>query len=129
LDSHLFDGFRGLSLSPAAFFGLQVTRRPAPGIVTCQSGGYVASGAPGADRLPVPYLPAGLGLLGLEGVGEVQTPLIVPAGVDVELGAPVFFRHAKAGELAEHFTTYLLVRGDRVDARVLTYRGAGQCFA
>jgi D-serine deaminase-like pyridoxal phosphate-dependent protein len=129
LDSHLFDNFRGLALRPAALFALQVTRRPGPGLVTCQSGGYVASGAPGPDRLPIPYLPRGLALLGLEGAGEVQTPLAVPEGLTLELGAPVFFRHAKAGELAEHFTAYALLRGDRVEARVPTYRGAGRCFA
>jgi D-serine deaminase-like pyridoxal phosphate-dependent protein len=128
LDSHLFDGYRGLSLDPAAFFALQVTRRPGPGLVTCQSGGFIASGAPGPDRLPVPYLPAGLRLVDLEGAGEVQTPLVVPEGVRLELGAPVFFRHAKAGELAEHFAAYALVRGDRVEGRAVTYRGAGRCF-
>jgi D-serine deaminase-like pyridoxal phosphate-dependent protein len=129
LDSHLFDGYRGLALEPAAFFALQATRRPAPGFVTCQGGGFIASGAPAPDRLPVPFLPDGLRLTGMEGAGEVQTPLVVPDGVQIDLGAPVFFRHAKAGELAEHFTTYLLVRGDEVEARVPTYRGVGQCFA
>jgi D-serine deaminase-like pyridoxal phosphate-dependent protein len=128
LDSHLFDGYRGLALEPAAFFALQATRRPGPGFVTCQGGGFVASGAVGADRLPVPYLPEGLRLTGMEGAGEVQTPLVVPEGVHVELGAPVLFRHAKAGELAEHFARYLLVRGSRVEARAPTYRGAGHCF-
>jgi D-serine deaminase-like pyridoxal phosphate-dependent protein len=128
VDSHLFDGFSGLSLQPAAFFALQVTRRPGPGLITCQGGGFVASGAGGADRLPVPYLPEGLSLLALEGAGEVQTPLSVPRGLTLDLGDPVFFRHAKAGELAEHFATYALVRGDRVVDRVPTYRGAGQCF-
>jgi D-serine deaminase-like pyridoxal phosphate-dependent protein len=129
VDSHLFDGYDGLTLRPAAFFALQVTRRPGPGLVTCQGGGLVASGAAGPDRLPVPWLPAGLRLLGMEGAGEVQTPLQVPAGLHLDLGAPVFFRHAKAGELAEHFAAYALVRGDRVEARALTYRGAGHCFA
>ncbi len=128
LDSHLFDGFRGLELVPAAFFVLQVTRRPAPGLVTCHGGGFVASGATGADRLPLPYLPEGLALLGLEGAGEVQTPLTVPPGLHLALGEPVFFRHAKAGELAEHFPSYLLLRGARVETRVPTYRGAGHSF-
>jgi len=128
LDSHLFDGFRGLALTPAAYFVLQVTRRPAPGLVTCQGGGFIASGAAGPDRLPLPYLPERLALLGLEGAGEVQTPLAVPHGLDLALGDPVFFRHAKAGELAEHFPAYALIRGDRVEARVPTYRGAGQSF-
>jgi D-serine deaminase-like pyridoxal phosphate-dependent protein len=128
LDSHLFDHYRGLALRPAAFFALQITRRPGPGLVTCQGGGFVASGGAGPDRLPIPYLPAGLALLGLEGAGEVQTPLTVPAGLKLDLGAPVFFRHAKAGELAEHFQEYLLVRGDRVEGRAPTYRGDGQSF-
>src|SRR5207244_2558454 len=101
LDSLLFDYYRDLSLAPAALFALQVVRRPSPGIVTCHGGGYVASGAPGPDRLPRPWLPAGLELLGLEGAGEVQTPLRLRAGAAPRLGDPVFFRHAKAGELAE----------------------------
>ncbi|MEP7120550.1 MAG: alanine racemase [Byssovorax sp.] len=128
LDSHLFDHYRGVELRPAAFFALQITRRPAPGFVTCQGGGFVASGSAGPDRLPLPYLPEGLSLLGMEGAGEVQTPLRVPAGLDLALGAPVFFRHAKAGELAEHFQEYLLVRGDRIEGRAPTYRGAGHRF-
>lgn len=129
LDSHLFDGYRGLDLVPAAFFALQITRRPGPGFVTCQGGGLVASGAAAADRLPLPWLPPGLSLTGLEGAGEVQTPLVVPSSLSLDLGAPVFFRHAKAGELAEHFLEYVLVRGDRIEGRAPTYRGNGRCFA
>jgi D-serine deaminase-like pyridoxal phosphate-dependent protein len=128
VDSHLFDGYRGLPLAPAAFFALEVTREPRPGIVTCQSGGFVASGAAGVDRLPRPALPEGLSLTGLEGAGEVQTPLVVPRGVRLGVGDPVFFRHAKAGELAEHFDEYLFVRGDRVVDRAKTYRGEGHAF-
>jgi D-serine deaminase-like pyridoxal phosphate-dependent protein len=128
LDSHLFDAYRGLALRPAAFFALQAVRAPAPGIVTCQGGGYVASGRAGKDRLPIPWLPRGLSLLPLEGAGEVQTPVVVPTPAAVRVGDPVFFRHAKAGELAEHFREYLLVREDKVTSRAPTYRGLGLCF-
>jgi D-serine deaminase-like pyridoxal phosphate-dependent protein len=88
----------------------------------------VASGEAGPDRLPIPSLPEGLALLPREGAGEVQTPLTVAAGVELALGDPVFFRHAKAGELAEHVSEYLLLRGDRIEARAPTYRGLGRCF-
>ncbi len=128
VDSHLFDYFQGLDLDPAIAFALQVVRRPDPRHVTCHGGGYVASGAAGPDKLPVPWLPQGLALLGMEGAGEVQTPLRVPKGLALSLGDPVFFRHAKAGELAEHFTEYLFLRGQGVLDRVATYRGAGGCF-
>jgi len=128
LDSHLFDHYEGLSFVPAAFFALQVTRKPAKGFVTCHSGGFIASGPSGTDRLPIPYLPEGLSLLSLEGAGEVQTPLAVPEDLDLPLGHPVIFRHAKAGELAAHFPEYLLVRKDRIESRALTYRGAEQWF-
>jgi D-serine deaminase-like pyridoxal phosphate-dependent protein len=128
LDSLLFDYYSNLSLKPAIFFALQATRRPGPGIVTCHGGGFIASGDGGADRLPRPCLPAGCALLPLEGAGEVQTPVRLPAGVDVRLGDPIFFRHAKAGELAEHFNRYCLIRGDAVEASVPTYRGLGHCF-
>jgi D-serine deaminase-like pyridoxal phosphate-dependent protein len=47
----------------------------------------------------------------------------VPKDVTLRIGDPVFFRHAKAGELAEHFGTYLLVRGDAVVGEAATYRG------
>ncbi len=128
LDSHLFDHYEDLAFLPAAFFALQVTRIPSKGFVTCHSGGFIASGPAGNDRLPLPYLPEGLSLLRLEGAGEVQTPLEVPEGVDLALGHPVIFRHAKAGELAAHFPEYLLVRQDRIESRVKTYRGAGEWF-
>jgi len=128
LCSHLFDNYRSLQLEPAVYFALSVVRQPAPGILTCHGGGLVASGASGADRLPIPALPRGLELLRLEGAGEVQTPLSVPEGTSLGVGDVVFFRHAKAGELAEHFDEYLLVRGERVLGRAQTYRGMRQCF-
>ncbi len=128
VDSQLFSYYRDLHLEPAAYFALQVVRKPAPGMVTCHGGGYVASGEAGVDRLPVPALPPGGALIGFEGAGEVQTPVTLGPGVDVALGEPYFFRHAKAGELAEHFNEYLLVRGDRVVERAPTYRGLGHCF-
>jgi D-serine deaminase-like pyridoxal phosphate-dependent protein len=128
LGGTLFDGLDAFAPEPALFFALQVTRRPAVDVVTCLGGGYVASGPPSWDRLPRPELPAGLTLLAWEGAGEVQTPLRVPPDVRLEPGDPVVFRHAKAGELAERFATYHLVRGDRVEASAPTYRGEGGCF-
>jgi len=128
LASHLFDGYRELDVVPAAYFALEVVRRPGDGLVTCLGGGYVASGAAGLDRLPKVVLPAGLSLLPQEGAGEVQTPLRVAKGVELALGDPVFFRHAKAGELAEHLEEYLLVDGDTIVERAKTYRGLGRCF-
>jgi len=126
LDSHLFDLYEGISLRPAIYFALQVVRRASETIATCAGGGYIASGGAGKSRLPIPTLPLGLRLLDLEGAGEVQTPLL--GARDLRLGDPVFFRHAKAGELAEHFDEYVLVRGDCVVERVKTYRGLGHCF-
>ncbi|RKH10974.1 amino acid deaminase/aldolase [Corallococcus sp. CA047B] len=119
----LFDGYRGFHHLPAVAFAIPVTRRPGPGIFTLQGGGYVASGAAGADKLPVPYLPEGAKLLPLEGAGEVQTPIAYAGPVPLPLGAPVFFRHAKAGEICEHFRTLLLISEGRVVDEVPTYRG------
>jgi D-serine deaminase-like pyridoxal phosphate-dependent protein len=128
LAGHLFDGYDGLALAPALAFGLQVVRRPAPGIVTCHGGGFIASGGAGPDRLPRPVWPPGCALLPREGAGEVQTPVRLPPGVEVPLGGLVLFRHAKSGELAEHFEEYLLARGGRVEGRAKTYRGLGKVF-
>jgi D-serine deaminase-like pyridoxal phosphate-dependent protein len=125
---HLFDYFTNVRFEPAFFVALQVVRASDDGYVTCQGGGYVASGAPGWDKLPVPWWPRGATLVGTEGVGEVQTPLRSPDGVRLEVGDAVLLRHAKGGELAERFTEYLLVQGGAVVARAPTYRGRGWCF-
>jgi D-serine deaminase-like pyridoxal phosphate-dependent protein len=123
LASHLFDHYKDLALRPAVYFALEVVRAPRRDVVTCHGGGYVASGEAGPSRLPVPAWPAGLSLVALEGAGEVQTPLRVPKDVTLRIGDPVFFRHAKAGELAEHFGEYLLMRGAKVVGEASTYRG------
>ncbi|MDP2226368.1 MAG: alanine racemase, partial [Moraxellaceae bacterium] len=124
----LFDFYKDLHLQPAAFFALEVCRIASPNRVTCLGGGYIGSGAPGLQKLPQPYFPFGLRLDTNEGAGEVQTPLILPDSVRLRTGDPVIFRHAKAGELCERFNELLLVRGQRIEARVPTYRGQGQCF-
>ena len=128
----LFDGYDGLTLVPAAFFGTAVVRRPGDELVTAYSGGYVASGPPGWSRVPAPLEEQGLRLVRAEAAGEVQTPLKGAEADRLELGDRVWFRHAKAGELAERFTEFVLVSSaagdDEVVGRAATYRGEGQCF-
>src|SRR5690606_12525238 len=131
LKPHLFDYYKNphmKALEPACFFAVEVTRRPAPRMVTCLGGGYVASGAPGRDKVPLPWLPRGIELVDAEMCGEVQTPLELPPGVELALGDPVIFRHAKGGELADRFNEILLVAGGAIVGRVKTYRGEGRCF-
>ncbi|MFT4263180.1 MAG: amino acid deaminase/aldolase [Nocardioides sp.] len=128
LVSGLFDHYRSFSPRPAAFYGLPVTRRPDPSTATVHGGGLVASGAAGPDRLPIPWAPAGLSLTGLEGAGEVQTPLVGETASRLRVGDLVWFRHAKSGELFEHTTTAHLVAGGRIIDSVPTYRGHGLAF-
>ena len=133
----LFDGYDALSLRPAAYFAVPVVRRPGEGMVTAYGGGYVASGPPGWSRVPTPLAEQDLALVRREGVGEVQTPLVGSGADRLSLGDRIWFRHAKAGELAERFAEFALVSaaggdggdgGDRVVGRAATYRGEGQCF-
>jgi D-serine deaminase-like pyridoxal phosphate-dependent protein len=125
---HLFDDYRSLDLSPAAFFVLPVVRRPSPGTVTALGGGYPASGPADSQRLPVPYLPHGMRLDSQEGAGEVQTPLLGTAARGLRIGDRVYMRHAKAGELCERFASLYLVEGERIVDQVPTYRGDGKTF-
>lgn len=125
----LFHYFHEVWFEPAAFFGLQVVRIPGKGMVTCQGGGYVGSGPANANRLPWPVMPPGLEYLPLEGAGEVQTPLKLPEACPTLLiGDPIFFQHAKAGELCERFNQIHLIRGNRIMATPPTYRGQGHAF-
>ncbi|MFI2650638.1 amino acid deaminase/aldolase [Micromonospora fulviviridis] len=124
----LFDAYRAWRPAPAAFFACAVVRRPGPGLATVLGGGWIASGPAADSRLPRPWLPAGLKLLGAEGAGEVQTPLAGDVATALRIGDRVWFRHAKAGELCEHVNEVHLVDGDSVVATVPTYRGEGHAF-
>ena len=132
----LFDGYRSLDALPAAYFGLDVVRRPSPRHATAFGGGYIASGPPTASRQPRVVAPPGLQLLPSEGAGEVQTPLEprrrTRSGAAGEpmpaIGDRVWLRHAKAGEQYERFDQVHLVRGDRLVETVATYRGEGKNF-
>jgi D-serine deaminase-like pyridoxal phosphate-dependent protein len=125
---HLFDAYAAFRPLPAALFALPVVRRPAPGWATLSSGGYHASGPGDGLRLPQVFLPEGLSLVGAEGAGEVQTPVHGAAADALRIGDLVWLRHAKAGELAERFDTFLLVDGDAVVGQVPSYRGEGRNF-
>jgi D-serine deaminase-like pyridoxal phosphate-dependent protein len=124
----LFDAYSSFTLRPAAMFALPVVRQPSEKVATCLGGGYLASGPGDPSRLPKPQLPEGLKLDSQEGAGEVQTPVTGDAARDLRLGDRVYFRHAKAGELCEHFDALLLVEGDRIVDEVPTYRGEGKLW-
>jgi D-serine deaminase-like pyridoxal phosphate-dependent protein len=130
----LFDNYRDFKYQPAAGFAIEIVRQARaahsnqPAIYTCLGGGYVASGAIGNDRLPQIHLPESAHLMPLEGVGEVQTPIIYPGNLSLQLGDPIFLRHSKAGELCERFNHLLLVSHGEIVDEVTTYRGDGQCF-
>ncbi|MCL6423312.1 alanine racemase [Brachybacterium sp. JHP9] len=125
----LFDGYTAFRPAPALHFGLDVVRRPGPLVATILGGGWIASGAPGADRLPTIAWPSGLRYARDEGAGEVQTPLVGPAAAELRVGDVVWLRHAKAGELAEHAESYAVVRRVSGALQVIdqwpTYRGEG----
>ena len=98
----LFDHYQAFTPRPAAFFGVPVCADPPP----ASSPSPAAASSPPArtaqDRQPIPWAPPALHLTGLEGAGEVQTPLTGPAAAALRVGDSVWFRHAKSGELFEH---------------------------
>lgn len=95
---------------------------------TLLGGGWIASGPPGKDRVPLPVWPQGLRLLPAEMAGEVQTPVAGTAAATLRVGDRVWFRHSKAGELSEHVDEFTVVhRGQAVD-EIPTYRGEGKAF-
>ncbi len=124
----LFDHYEHLKLEPALMFASPVTRQHDDHWFTCHGAGYIASGSTGVDRLPTAWLPEGLTLSPLEGAGEVQTPVKAPHGIALNIGDPVFFRHAKAGEVCEHFKEILVIKDNAIIDRWPTYRDMGQCF-
>lgn len=123
----LFSRYRNLPLDNAVNFALRVTRNPEPGVIVCNGGGYIASGATGADKNPVPIWPENLSYLKNEGAGEVQTPLQDKKG-QLQIGDTVYFKHAKAGELCERFNELHARRQTKYSGAFTTYRGDGECY-
>jgi D-serine deaminase-like pyridoxal phosphate-dependent protein len=126
--SALFDNYRHFKHQPAAAFAIEIVRQPKAHIFTCHGGGYIASGATGNDKQPLPYLPQGATLTPLEGAGEVQTPIRYSGPETLALGDPIFLRHSKAGELCERFNTLFLVSDGKIVDQTTTYRGEGYSF-
>lgn len=125
---HLFDTYRGFTPAPAAAFALSVVRKPAPQIATVLGGGWIASGPPARDRVPLPVWPPGLSLLPAEMAGEVQTPVTGKAAGALKVGDRVWFRHCKAGELSEHVDAFAMVDDGTTVGTAPTYRGEGKTF-
>ncbi len=124
----LFDHYSGFKHLPAMGFVLQIVRVPRNRYFTCSGGGYIASGKTGALKQPYPYLPEGIKPIKYEGFGEVQTPFVYDGNIPLKIGDPVLFRHAKAGELCEHFNYLSVLKKDNISAFTTTYRGDGKSF-
>jgi D-serine deaminase-like pyridoxal phosphate-dependent protein len=124
----LFDRYDSFEPQPAAVFALPVVRKPRPAIATLYSGGYIASGPTGANRVPRPVYPRGLALMRAEGAGEVQTPVRGRPARALAVGDLVWMRHAKAGELCERFDAVHLVDADGTVTAAPTYRGDSRNF-
>jgi D-serine deaminase-like pyridoxal phosphate-dependent protein len=133
LCGHLFDRYlpaEAPSYQPALFFALRVTRRPDRNIFTCHGGGWCASGEAGASRLPKLVWPSG-SLVGMEGAGEVQTPITVRTSGSLEdgfgVGSVAVFRPCKSGELGDTLCKYVVVKASGASVELRTYRGDHVC--
>jgi D-serine deaminase-like pyridoxal phosphate-dependent protein len=123
----LFDKYDVFQPEHAVVYAVDVVRRPAPRIATLFGGGYVASGPAKKSRLPSPTWPSGLKLLGTEGAGEVQTPVLGSSADALHIGDRVWMRYAKAGEMLERFDVVYAIDGDEL-TELATYRGEGKNF-
>lgn len=122
---HLFDNYSTFKLEPAAGYAVQIVRNPKENYFTCHGGGYIASG--GIEKLKEPkiHLLKEAKLDKNEGCGEVQTPIIYSGKENLKIGDPIFFRHAKSGELCERFNELYLIRNNKIINKITTYRGDG----
>ena len=121
----LFDHHEQLKrFKPSLYYLLRVVRIPAPGWAAAFGGGYYASGGGAA---PVIAVPEGIKPTGMEGFGEVQTPIRDPRG-KLKIGDLVVCRPAKAGEPLERFNEIFPLINGKLGDPIPTYRGEGKNF-
>jgi len=109
-NAHLFDNYQNFNLHPALFYAIEVVRKPNPEIYTCHGGGFIASGAIEAAKAPQ------------------ESPIRFKHLKDsIEIGDPIFLRHAKSGELCERFQK-LYVLDEKSQFEIATYRGSNCTF-
>ncbi|WP_328320651.1 amino acid deaminase/aldolase [Kribbella sp. NBC_00382] len=123
----LFDKYDVFQPEHAVAYALGVVRRPTPRIATLFGGGYIASGPTKKSRQPSPSWPLGLSLLGTEGAGEVQTPVVGENARGLRIGDRVWMRYAKAGEMLERFDVLHAIDGNEL-TELVSYRGEGKNF-
>jgi len=128
LGGHLFDNYASFRPAPAAAVAFSVVRKPSPGMAVLLGGGWIASGVPGADRVPRLVWPDGLRLVPREMAGEAQTPITGAGAARLQVGDRVWARHTKSGELSEHVNEVALVENGQVVDILPTYRGEGKAF-
>jgi D-serine deaminase-like pyridoxal phosphate-dependent protein len=63
-----------------------------------------------------------------EGAGEVQTPIHYDGAIQLQVGDPIIFRHAKAAEVCERFDIITAYRRTEIQ-EFKTYRGSGVNFS
>ena len=98
-------------------------------MATALGGGYLASGAGDAARLPVALAAAGPAARPRGGRRRgADAAARRPAAAELQIGDRVYLRHAKAGELCERFDSLHLVEGGAIVDEVPTYRGEGKAF-
>ena len=125
---HLFDNYASFRPAAAAAVAPGVVRTPTSDTAVLLGGGWVASGVPGADRVPRLVWPEGLRLVPREMTGEVQTPVTGAGAARLRVGDRVWARHTKSGELSEHVNEFALVENGKVVDILPTYRGEGKAF-
>jgi D-serine deaminase-like pyridoxal phosphate-dependent protein len=124
---HLFDEYNE-KFKPSCGFAIEVERRPREDYITCHGGGYIASGALDINKMPKVFSPKGLICEPNEMFGEVQTPFKNKGEIKLEIGDPVFLRHAKSGELLERFNEIHILEKNKITKKWKSYRGEGLCF-
>lgn len=124
---HLFDLYQK-PFKPSLGYAIEVDRIPNKNYITCHGGGYIASGAIDMNKAPQIFSPKNLKINSNEMFGEVQTPLEHDGSIDIQIGDPIFLRHAKAGELLERFTNIYIIENHKVVDRWKSYRGEGKCY-
>lgn len=126
--SQLADKYEQASNKPVAGIACAINRQLSQHVFACAGGRFIINASSKKSEPPTLFLPDRARIMKNDCIDEALTSILYKGNEKLKIGDAVFFQNSCVGELSERFNFIHLIRGDKIEQEVPTYRGEGHCF-